>query len=149
MNFLLTSYALVVSGALLALLAASLLPGCNRKSSIALLNTSIFENIKPEEAADLIQKNLGNSSFVILDVRTPGEYNAGHIEGAVNSDYYSESFRNDLGRMGKNKIYLVYCRSGNRSGKTLEIMKELGFSHAYNMTGGINVWISKGFPTVR
>lgn len=103
----------------------------------------------PEKARDLIQKNSGNSSFVILDVRTPDEYKAGHIKGAVNSDYYSDSFRNGLGRKSKDKIYLVYCRSGNRSGKTLEIMKELGFDQVYNMTGGMNAWISKGFPTVQ
>ena len=100
----------------------------------------IFENITSEEAYDLIQNNMNNTKFVILDVRTPQEFTNGHIEKAVNLDYYSDTFKNDLDQLDKNNAYLVYCRSGNRSGKTLNIMKGLGFSEAYNMLGGISNW---------
>ena len=56
----------------------------------------IIENITPEEVNTLIQENKDNPNFVILDVRTPEEYLSGHIENAVNLDYYSDTFRNDL-----------------------------------------------------
>ena len=106
------------------------------------------QRIPIEQASDLIQHNTGNTSFVILDVRTSSEYKAGHIKGAENRDYYSDSFKNDLWKISKEKTYLVYCRTGNRSGKTLEIMKELGFNRVYNMTGGIQAWTAKGFPSI-
>ena len=48
----------------------------------------------------------------------------------------------------KNKNYLVYCRSGNRSGSSLEIMEELGFKEAYHISGGLSEWKSEGFPIV-
>ena len=105
-----------------------------------------IRNISPEEAYDLIQKNKGNPDFVILDVRTPQEFFKGHIEGAVNLDFYSKSFRDELNKLNKTKTYLVYCRTGYRSGLAAEIMEELGFKNIYNMKGGIVKWKAKGFP---
>lgn len=84
-----------------------------------------LENITPEEAYTLIQKNMNNKKFVILDVRTPEEFASEHIEKAVNLDYYSGNFKNDLDQLNKSSAYLIYCRSGNRSGSTLNIMKDL------------------------
>ena len=108
--------------------------------------TQIIEDITPQEAFTLIQNN---PDFVILDVRTPEEVDAGYIENAINIDYYSDTFREELDRLDKNQKYLIYCRSGNRSGKASAIMKELNFSEVYNMTGGIVEWRSEGLPTVK
>ena len=107
----------------------------------------IIENITPEEVNTLIQENKDNPNFVILDVRTPEEYLSGHIENAVNLDYYSDTFRNDLDKLDKNKTYIIYCRSGGRSGNALNIMKELDFREVYNVLGGITKWKSEGLPT--
>ena len=109
----------------------------------------IIENITPEEVNTLIQENKNNPNFVILDVRTPEEYLSGHIENAVNLDYYSDTFRNDLDKLDKNKTYIIYCRSGGRSANTLNIIKDLNFKEAYNMLGGINKWKSEGFSTTK
>jgi rhodanese-related sulfurtransferase len=109
---------------------------------------TIIKNISPEEAYELIQKNKGNSDFIILDVRTRQEFSQGHIDGAVNLDFYSKSFREELNKLDKTKTYLVYCRTGHRSGLAAEIMKELGFKNVYNMMGGIVEWQAKGFPIV-
>ena len=109
--------------------------------------TQITENITPQEAFTLIQDNQDNPDFVILDVRTPEEFADGHIENAINLDYYSETFRDELNKLDKNKKYLIYCRSGNRSGKTLNIMERLNFREVYNMLGGIIQWEAEGLPT--
>ena len=109
----------------------------------------IIENITPEEAYILIQENKDNSNFVILDVRTPEEFLGEYIENAVNLDYYSDTFRNDLDKLDKNKTYLIYCRSGRRSENALNIMKELDFREVYNMLAGIIKWKSEGLPTTK
>ena len=109
----------------------------------------IIENITPKEAYILIQENKDNPNFLILDVRTPEEFLGEYIENAINLDYYSDTFRNDLDKLDKNKTYLIYCRSGGRSGNTLNIIKELDFREVYNMLGGIIKWKSEGLPTTK
>ena len=100
------------------------------------------------EAYDKIQENKNNPDLVILDVRTEDEYNEGHIENAINIDYYSKSLKKDLNKLDKNKTYLVYCRSGSRSAKTVTIMEELGFKEVYNI-GGMIDWTAAGYPSVK
>jgi rhodanese-related sulfurtransferase len=109
--------------------------------------TQIIENITPPEAFALIQDNHNNPDFVILDVRTPEEFADGHIENAINLDYYSETFQDELNKLDKNKTYLIYCRSGKRSSNALNIAGELEFREAYNMLGGIIEWKAEGLPT--
>ena len=111
--------------------------------------TQIIENITPQEAFTLIQNSQSNPDFVIIDVRTAEEFTDGYIETAVNLDYYAETFRDELNQLDKNKTYLIYCRSGNRSGKALDIMKQLNFREVYNMSGGIIQWKAEGLPTVK
>jgi len=109
----------------------------------------IIENITPEEAHISIQENKDNPNFVILDMRTPEEFFGEYIENAVNLDYYSDTFRNDLDKLDKNKTYLIYCRSGRRSENALNIMKELDFREVYNMLGGVVKWKSERLPTTK
>ena len=111
--------------------------------------TATIEDITPQEAFTLIQNNQNNPDFVIIDVRTPGEFTGGHIESATNMDFYSEAFRDMLNTLDKNKTYLVYCAVGGRSGSALDIMAELNFKEVYNILGGINLWKAEGFPTVK
>lgn len=108
----------------------------------------IIEDITPQEAFTLIQDNQNNPDFVIIDVRTPEEFAEEYIENAINMDYYSKTFRDELNNLDKNKTYLVYCRSGKRSGNALDIMKELNFREAYNI-GGIIEWKAAGLPTTK
>ncbi len=98
----------------------------------------------PEEAQELIRANAGNRKFVILDIRTPGEYRNGHIPNAMLLDFHSPSFRGNLAALDKNRTYLMYCRSGNRSGRALTMMGELGFMKVFELRGGIKSWISSG-----
>jgi len=109
--------------------------------------TQIIENITPQEASTLIQNNQNNPDFVIIDVRTSEELADGHIENAINIDYYSETFRDELNNLDKSKTYLIYCRSGNRSAKALNRMAELNFREVYNILEGIVRWKAEGLPT--
>jgi rhodanese-related sulfurtransferase len=108
-----------------------------------------IETISPKQSAELIYKEKDNPDFVILDIRTPPEFQNGHIQNGVLVDYYSRTFINRLKELDKDKIYLVYCRSGNRSGKALALFKHLGFKNVYNMAQGINGWARLGYPVVR
>ena len=109
--------------------------------------TRIIEDITAEAAFDLIQENRDNPDFVILDVRTAEEYDDGHIDNAINIDFYAATFRDDVNKLAKDNTYLIYCRSGNRSGQALDIMDELGFQEVYNLSGGIKAWNVSGLPT--
>jgi len=82
-----------------------------------------------------------NAEAVILDVRTPAEWNEGIIPGATNIDIYQgDAFMDALEQLDKDKTYYVYCRSGARSGNACNIMIQMGFKNAYNLTGGIMGW---------
>ena len=109
--------------------------------------TTTIEDITPQEAFTLIQNNQDNPDFVILDVRTPEEFAEEHIEDAINLDFRSETFRDELDKLDKSRTYLVHCRSGGRSRNALDIVAELNFREAYNMLGGIIQWKAEGFPT--
>ena len=130
-------------------LSASLVIGITLTGGCVLDETAVIEDIAPQEAFTLIQNNQNNPDFVIIDVRTPGEFAGEHIENATNIDFYSEAFRDMLDNLDKNKSYLIYCAVGGRSGSALDIMAELNFREAYNVLGGINQWKAEGLPTVK
>lgn len=109
----------------------------------------IIKDVNPQKANTLIQENAADPNFVILDVRTPQEYAAGHIAKSVNLDFYRGDFEAELDKLDKNKVYLVYCRSDNRSGQAADIMRKLGFTEVYDMDGGIMDWEAEGLPTVK
>lgn len=88
------------------------------------------------------------SNATILDVRTLGEWNSGYIPKAIHMNFYEEKFQSQLEEIPKENTVLVYCASGGRSSKTLQILKEKGFSKAYHLRGGIRIWQEKGLPIV-
>jgi rhodanese-related sulfurtransferase len=104
--------------------------------------------ISVEEAYNMMQDNQDNPDFMIIDVRTESEYILGHIENAVNIDYYAEDFKQTINQLDKNKTYIVYCGCGGRGGKTLNIMKELGFREVYNIKDGFLDWQFEKLPYV-
>ncbi len=88
------------------------------------------------------------ADLVILDVRTPEEFAEGHLDGAVMIDFYDADFAEQLAGLDPDVPYLLYCRSGNRSGQTIEVMRELGFTDVADIDGGILSWSDAGLPTV-
>ena len=97
-------------------------------------------SVSAQEAKLLIDKHQSDADFVILDIRTPYEYQQGHIPGALLIDYRNTHFKELLGRLDRTKTYLVYCRSGNRSGRALGIFSNLGFDQIYHLSRGILEW---------
>ena len=84
-------------------------------------------------------------SYVLLDVRTPDEFNEGHLKGAMNINFYNETFEDNIDELDKRKKYLIYCRSGGRSRQTMFLMRDLGFEEVYNLAQGIVSWNKHGF----
>jgi len=105
--------------------------------------------VSAKEAADLIDKHNGDNKFAILDIRTPGEFQSGHLAKSIPIDFYSQTFAGQLDRLDKTKTYLVYCRTGNRSTKSLALFKKLKFLKIYHLASGISAWKSEGFAVVR
>jgi phage shock protein E len=81
---------------------------------------------------------------VVLDVRTPKEFNAGHIHGATNVDFQADDFEQKLAKLDKNKSYLVHCAVGGRSAKARDKMKEMNFKSIFHLDGGIKAWEKAG-----
>jgi rhodanese-related sulfurtransferase len=101
-----------------------------------------------QEADDLIQDNLGNPDFVIMDVRTPAEFAQGAIENAINIDFMDAQFGNQVRQLDRSRTYLVYCESGGRSAMATDAMRPLGFARLYDMTGGFLAWVNAGLPWI-
>ncbi len=115
----------------------------------AFSQTRSKEDITCKQALLLIQKHKLDTNFVILDVRTLAEFKSGHIEGAINIDYKSADFQENIGQLDKNKAYLVYCKAGVRSAYSIGIMKNLNFNNLYHLFEGIKMWINNGYITVK
>jgi rhodanese-related sulfurtransferase len=111
--------------------------------------TQIIESIGTKATYELIQENTGNPDFKIIDVRTPEEYAEGHIENSVLINISADDFETEIGQLDRDGKYLVYCRSGGRSSRAVDIMQELGFLEVYELASGINAWISFGFSVVK
>lgn len=103
-------------------------------------------NIKPAEVSAFIAAK----KPVVIDVRTPAEYAAGRLEAVnLHLDFYAPDFKDQLAKLDKNAAYLLYCRSGNRSGQALGLMKGMGFTDVRHIDGGISAWTSAGLPVVK
>ncbi len=105
-----------------------------------------YKDVVPSEFQSIFEGNKSSGRVVVLDVRTASEFKDGHLTEATNVDFFADDFKEKLGQLDRSKLYLVYCRSGNRSGKTLKMMEELKFVEAYNMIGGIVRWRDEGRP---
>lgn len=113
-------------------------------------NTAIagdnYSDVTVKKAAEMIKQASEKAPIVILDVRTKGEFNSGHLNNAINIDVKSSSFKEKVSKLEKDKTYLVYCRSGKRSKMAQNIMKELRFKKVVNMLGGFMAWEKAGLP---
>lgn len=74
----------------------------------------------------------------VIDVRTPAEYAGGHLEGALNIDVQGMNFASEVEALDKTADYVIYCRSGNRSGQAISQMQSLGFTGTLTNGGGVD-----------
>lgn len=118
--------------------ALILLAGCSSTGSATTVNLNVSE----------FSQKITEPGVIIVDVRTPEEFASGHIEGALNIDFNSGNFANEITRLNPSETYAVYCRSGSRSGQAASIMHKAGFHDVSNLNGGVIDWTNDGLPLV-
>lgn len=127
-------------------------PAVKNDKSPEQLKTEISTNGSTEntksthnEKVDVFQfkQLMQDPTRIIIDLRTPEETAEGMINGAIQIDYRAAGFQDQIMALDKNKEYLIYCRSGIRSGKTATIMEEAGFNKVYDLDGGYTAWSEK------
>ncbi len=106
-----------------------------------------FVRVSASQFFELAQE-APDQGWTLIDLRTNEEVAAGFIEGSSQIDFYSPDFEARLDSLPKDVPYLIYCNSGNRSGTTLRIMKDLGFKQVTELEGGIQAWIASELPLV-
>lgn len=92
-------------------------------------------------ASEAFKSVIRQKDIQVIDVRTSREYNSGHIEKAVNIDFFNRStFINAFETLDKSKAVCLYCHSGNRSKKAARMILEMGFREIYDLRGGYSSW---------
>lgn len=89
-------------------------------------------------ASEFMTKYQATPGAVLVDVRTPAEFAAGHINGAINIDFENSNFEQEIQKLDTSKTYFIYCRSGNRSGQAMGVMKRNNLQSVYDLQGGIS-----------
>jgi phage shock protein E len=108
----------------------------SKGGSIAAPSAAAYQNVD----VATFKKLMSGSNVVVLDVRTPAEIAQGKIAGAMELNFNSPDFAQKAAQLDKSKTYLIYCRSGNRSGQACNIMQQQGFGKLYNLQGGMIAW---------
>jgi rhodanese-related sulfurtransferase len=118
--------------------AIILLAGCSSTGSATTVSLNVSE----------FSQKITEPGVIIVDVRTPEEFASGHIEGALNIDFNSGNFENEITRLNPSETYAIYCRSGSRSGQAASIMHKAGFHDVSNLNGGLIDWTNDGLALV-
>ncbi len=108
-------------------------------------DTSMTKRVLQSVSVETFAQRLASDGYTVIDVRTPQEYATGRLaQDAVSINFYDKDFRQKIASLSRDAKYLIYCRSGNRSGQALAIMKNLGFTHVEELGGGVNAWQKAG-----
>ena len=113
-------------------------------SLLLIYSCQIFESKDINVISDTQFTEIQDTDFILVDVRTTEEYESGHIQDAINFDFYSESFQNDILTLDKSSSIILYCRTQNRSTKTANYLKENGYKEIIVLAGGITSWVKNG-----
>ncbi|MBC7290392.1 MAG: rhodanese-like domain-containing protein [Actinotalea sp.] len=130
--------------ALGAVLTVGGLAACGADDAATTSPAATVTDVDPAGFAELATE----PGVTILDVRTPQEFAAGHLPGAVNIDSSAPDFAELVSELPQDGRYLVYCQTSNRSGVATDRMVDLGFTDVYDMKGGIVAWAADGGPVV-
>jgi thioredoxin 1 len=98
-------------------------------------------DISVEEVAALVTEH---ADLLILDVRTSGEWDGGHMEDAAWIDFLEDDFSTEASRIAKDRPLLIYCAAGGRSANAMKALARSGFTHLYNLEGGFYAWQDAG-----
>lgn len=92
-------------------------------------------DIGPDEARQVLARP--PAGLVVLDIRTPEEFRDGHLPGARNLDFFAPDFRQRLEALARGDApVLLYCRSGNRSGQAMRLLRQWGRDDVLHLAGG-------------
>lgn len=128
---ILVSLPIVVIGALIYL---------TNSNSSRVVSGNLDSGLQSVSSKDFSAEINDADARVLIDIRTPQEYAAGHLDNAINFDFYEPTFVQQLDQLDRNEPIAIYCRSGSRSSVTLQIMKEMGFTNVTELQGGILAW---------
>lgn len=104
------------------------------------------EEVTAVQAAARLQ---ADPSIVVLDIRTPREFQRGHIPGAININFHARDFRARIAQLDPDRTYLMHCAAGGRSDATIAIMRNAGLPNVMHMGGGTVEWDRAGLPLTR
>jgi rhodanese-related sulfurtransferase len=113
-----------------------------QEDNTPLAEKTVVKNVGVEE----FDKLRSDKNAVVLDVRTPKEFAAGHLPGATNIDWNGPDFAQKVSALDKNKAYLLHCGAGRRSASAADKMSTMDFPKLYNLEGGFNAWQKAGKP---
>ncbi|MCH2081445.1 MAG: rhodanese-like domain-containing protein [Saprospiraceae bacterium] len=129
---------------LVLMISGSMMGSCQQSGQDSNHSSSdqplVREVVSVERFAALMK---GDFNGQLIDVRTPREFATGHLEGAVNIDFYDPTFEEQIKQLDRNKTVFVYCKAGGRSGKASDMMHALKFKKVYDMAGGYTAWSAK------
>src|SRR5688572_19253545 len=134
-----------VFGTLLAVIIAAFMISCKPSASADTASENNTSAVEPYKEADMVdpaafEKGMKKSNTILLDVRMPQEFEQGHIEGAVNINFFDPNFKNRLLDLDKRKKYYVYCKNDARSERAAEFMLQNDFPEVYVLKGGYEAW---------
>jgi phage shock protein E len=115
-------------------------------TSFTVIHAQNKTELNSKEASAMLQKD---KKVIVLDVRTPVEFNEGHIKGAINIDIRQPDAFVKIDKLDHNAKYLVHCRTNHRSKAAVDHMVQSGFITVYQMTDGMNGWINNNLPVER
>ncbi len=110
------------------------------KKEVKIGETNVVQSKRVVELINPKDLNAILGDIQLIDIRTPREFNAGYIKGAVNINFFDRSFIDQMSKLNKEKEIYIYCRSGNRTSKAASRLKEQGFTKIYDLQGGILNW---------
>jgi rhodanese-related sulfurtransferase len=135
-------HALRASLVVLVSLAVTTLAACSSTDTADVRSGSgIVSTVQPPQARSLIE-----DGALVIDVRTPEEFDAGHLAGARNIDVQAADFRERVGELDPEATYVLYCRSGSRAGAAADVMADMGFTEVVN-AGGFDSLAAAGLAT--
>ena len=113
-------------------------------SLLLVYSCQIFESKDINVISDTQFIEIQDTDYILVDVRTIEEYESGHIQDAINFDFYSGSFQKEILSLDKSSSIILYCRTQNRSTKTANYLKENGYKEINVLEGGITSWVKNG-----
>ncbi len=102
-----------------------------------------YQKLQAEDYARMLSDS---ANYYLIDVRTPAEYKKGHVNGAMNVNFFEFHFGQDVDSLQRDKTAFLYCHTCHRSPFAARIMKRKGFVRVYDLNGGFSKWMKSGLP---